>query len=90
LKIILELDTRPEAKLYEYNRNAEDTCSRREVSDKIFEKIAEYYGKVSYLQMVYAKIQIISQKADQFLWPYLEVYLFSLAESLKKMEKNGP
>jgi hypothetical protein len=78
LKVIIELDTRAESKLYEFNRSADDIRIRRENSEDIFEKMAEYFGKLGYLQLVFAKIQEISQKSDQFLWPYLEIYLFSL------------
>lgn len=71
LKVILELNTRPESKLYEFNRSAEDICARRDSSDKFFEGLSEFFGKIGYLQMVYSKIQVASQKSDQFLWPYL-------------------
>jgi hypothetical protein len=87
LKVILDLDSRPESKLYEFNRSADDIRTRRDNSDSIFEKIAEFYGKTAYLQMVYGKIQAVSQKADQFLWPYLEIYLFSLVDAVKKVER---
>lgn len=56
LKLILELNSRPESRLYEINRNGEDIYGRRMNSDTIFSKICLYYGKVPYLEMVYSKI----------------------------------
>ncbi len=40
---------------------------------------------MGYLQLAFGKIQEVSQKSDQFLWPYLEIYLFSLVETMKKI-----
>lgn len=61
VKIIAELNSRSEQKLYECNRSAEEVYARREYSGKIFEKMAEFYGKPQYLQLVFGKIQAISQ-----------------------------
>lgn len=36
LKVIIELDTRAESKLYEFNRSADDIRIRRENSEDIF------------------------------------------------------
>jgi hypothetical protein len=47
--------------------------------------MAAFFGKNEYVKLVFGKMQGVSQKADQFLWPYLEVYLFSLIEAMKKI-----
>lgn len=40
--------------------------------------------------MAYKKIEEVSKKSEQYLWPYLEVYLFSLVDALKGIEQNSP
>lgn len=89
VRIIAELNTRSEQKLYECSRSAEEVHARREYSGKMFERVAEFFGKPQYLQMVFGKIQAIAQEAEERLWPSLEVYVFSLTQALKRMEQAG-
>ena len=48
-----------------------------------FEKVAKLTGKDVYLKWVYGKISSIANKEESIMWPYLEVYLYSLVESVK-------
>jgi hypothetical protein len=74
----MQLDSRPEHKLFEHSNTADEIFNRRETSEKIFELLSHFYGQSAYLLMIYRKIEEVSTKSDQYLWPYLEVYLFSL------------
>lgn len=47
--------------------------------------MGEFFGKQAYLAMAYAKIEEVSTKSDQYLWPFLEVHLFSLVDALRKV-----
>lgn len=86
----MQLDTRQEHKLYEYSNMADEIFHRRENSEKIFELISEFIGKNNYLLMAYRKIEEVSTKTDQYLWPYLEVSLFSIVDALWKVPAYTP
>ena len=56
---------------------------RRDEATVFFEKVAKLTGKDVYLKWVYGKIGSIANKEESIMWPYLEVYLYSLVESVK-------
>lgn len=76
-----------EHKLGDKFRLGDEIYQRREESEGMFDKLANFQGKLAYLSHVLQKIQLISSEPPEVLWSKFDSYLLSLITPLKKLEE---